>query len=462
MTARVRFSPGGSGPLDVGDARAALYSWLYARHEGGALVLRLQDEGPTVAHAGGAEAVCDTLRWLGLDWDEGPHTQSRPASSYYACVERLVERGRAYRCYCAVQDPAHDLPRCDGRCRDLAPVGVSPAIRFLPPRAGQVVFDDLVYRTQVVENSVLEDVILLKPDGSPTRLLASVVYDHAMAVTHVIRGYERLADTSVHLHLCAALGWDPPLYAHLPPIVWPEDKSPMWLTTYRERGYLALAMANQLARLGWSPRGRRELLSLQELVERFDLRRVSHSQSMFDVRQLDWFNQRCLAQLDEATLARLFVPRWQEAYGLAHHAEGTALTPGEWQRTLAVAVRTEVHVLSEVAAKVRFAFADGVEPGAEAAEMLAQPYASEVLLAFVAGIAAVEPFAFGPIDALVSDLRRRFKVSHGIRSRDVMYVIRAALTGQLGGACLVVACQLLGRRRCVERTRVALEAHQHA
>jgi glutamyl/glutaminyl-tRNA synthetase len=303
-------------------------------------------------------------------------------------------------------------------------------------------------------------VILLRPDGSPTYHLTSAVDDREMAITHAIRA--KLADTAMHLHLCAAFGWDPPRFAHLPPIVLPAGEFSMPLRAYRERGYLPPAIVNQLTRLGWSPRGKRELLALDELAERFELGRVSHSPSTFDVRQLDWFNRRCLAQLDEATVTRLFVPYWHDAYGLADRAEGTALASAEWQRALALSVRDEVHALCEVVDRVRFAFVDAVEPDAQAAQVLAQPYAPEVLSAFARDVSSVAPFRFGPIDAYVSDLRWRFKASHGVRSRDVMYVVRAALTGQLGGPCLVDACQLLGRRRCVERIRAALAAYQHA
>ena len=201
------------------------------------------------------------------------------------------------------------------------------------------------------------------------------------------------------------------------------------------------------------------------LAERFDLRRLSRSPVPFDWTQLGWFNRRCLSQLDEAALTSLFVPCWQAASGLAHRAEGTALAPDDWQRVLAVSVRQEVRALSQVADKVGFAFADRIELGARsdpAALILAQAYAPDVLSAFVDAIAAVEPFTFEPIDALVSELRWRFKASHGIRSRDVMHVIRAALTGRLDGPCLVDACQVLGRQRCIERARATLAELSHA
>jgi glutamyl-tRNA synthetase len=269
------------------------------------------------------------------------------------------------------------------------------------------------------------------------------------------------------LRLHEARGWTPPRFVYLPPVVWPTGNALASASVHllRARGYLAPAVVNHLARLGWSPRGKRALLSLSALAQHYDLGRLARKPVAFRREQLDWFNRRYLASLDRAALVRLFVPYWRDAYGLAHRAEGTALGSDEWQQTLAVSVREEVCALPEVVDRVHFAFVDRIKPGARsgpATRMLAQAYAPEVLSAFVEAIAGVEPFGFAPIDALVSDLRWRFRASHGIRSRDVMHVIRAALTGRLDGPCLVDACRLLGRRRCVERARCVLVEVGHA
>jgi glutamyl-tRNA synthetase len=215
-----------------------------------------------------------------------------------------------------------------------------------------------------------------------------------------------------------------------------------------------------LARLGWSPRGKRQLLSLEELTARFDLERVSHRSVPFDVSHLDWFNHRAIGAQDAAELAQLLLPRWQAAYGRKHCAEGTALTPSGWQQKLALAVQGELHTLAQVLAKVRFAFCDHVEQQPDGAEMLAQSYAPDILRAFIAGVANLDPFAYASIDAFVTALRYRFKATHHVRSRDVMFVIRAALTGELGGPCLVEVCELLGPRRCVKRAEMALKQYE--
>jgi nondiscriminating glutamyl-tRNA synthetase len=285
-----------------------------------------------------------------------------------------------------------------------------------------------------------------------------------MQITHVIRDAEWLPSTSCHLQVYQALGWQAPQFVHLPPIVQGgallNDTGPgAVLDGYKDKGYLAPAIANHLARLGWSPRGKRRLRSLEELADAFDLRRVSRSPAPFDVARLDWFNRRAISALGATELAQLLVPRWQAAYGVAHRAEGTALSPGEWQHKLALAIRSELYVLAQAPEKARFAFVDRVQQQPDGAETLAQAYAPDILRAFIDGIAGLAAFTFECIDAFVTALRYRFKASHHIRSRDVMFVIRAALTGELGGPCLVEACELLGRRRCVERAKAALSGH---
>ena len=286
-----------------------------------------------------------------------------------------------------------------------------------------------------------------------------------MQITHVIQDHERLSDMPYQMLICEALGWEPPKYAHLPPILWPERCSPKGrggdvpLAWYCEEGYLPQALINEAALLGWRLRGKRDLLSLDDLAARFDLRRISRSPQVPDVARLDWFNRQCLRQMGAEQVTSILVSRWQRVYGVPDRAERTDLTPLAWQRTLALAIREESCNLSQAACRARFAFEDHVEREPAAEEVLDQPYAPKVLEAFIHGLACLNSFDYGPIDAFVTDLRWQFKTSHGIRSRDVMYVIRAALTGRLDGPCLVTVCQLLGREQCIERAQ-ALNAEK--
>jgi glutamyl/glutaminyl-tRNA synthetase len=294
----------------------------------------------------------------------------------------------------------------------------------------------------------------LWPDEAPSRPLIDAVDAHDLQISHVILDASQQEHAGLRQAVCAALGWTPPHEVTLPPLVAADPLGP--LAAYRERGYQPLAMANHVARLGWMPRGKQRLISLNELAERFDLERLSHSPCPFDPGRLDWFNHRVLRQFDPAALAQMAAPCWIVTYGAAHRAEGTALSPAEWQNLLAEALRDELHNLDEIPEKARFAFLDRVDPDAEAQSVLAQAYARPILRAFVDALPGVAPFDAEPIDAFASELRWRFKEALGIRSRDVMHVLRAALTGRVQGPCLYAIIQLLGRRRCIERAERTL------
>jgi len=254
-------------------------------------------------------------------------------------------------------------------------------------------------------------------------------------------------------HVFGALGEASPEYVSLPPIAGSQVGVPIgeWI----DQGYSGPALANCLARLGWSPRGKRVLLSLDELAERFDLGRVSRRPTAFDPQDLDWFNRRWLGGLGADEVTALLAPQWLAAYGRADRAAGTALSPGQWQETLALAIREELVRPAQAVEKARFIFLDDLSPDEASQRILAQPYAAPILEAFARQVGTVQPFEFGPLDAFCRELRLRFKGTLGVRSRDVMYVLRAALTGRQDGPCLVVACQLLGPDRCVQRSQQA-------
>ena len=253
--------------------------------------------------------------------------------------------------------------------------------------------------------------------------------------------------------LDAAADGEAPQSLDLPPVEGPD--AGISIQEWLGRGYSGPALVNCLARLGWTPRGRRALLRLDELAARFELGRVSRRPVVFDRRQLDWFNRRWLAGLDVETVTALLIPHWQAAYGAAERAEGSALSPEVWQQTLALAIREELARPDQAVEKARFAFADDLGLDEASRALLEAPYADPILRAFVRelpDVALSEP----TLDVFFRDLRLSFKEQLGIRSRDVMYVLRAALTGRQDGPCLVVACQLLGPARCVQRAREAL------
>jgi glutamyl/glutaminyl-tRNA synthetase len=428
--------------------------WLFARHEGGSFVLRLEDETES---SGEADAACADLAWLGIDWDGELLTSVQYESLCRCCASQLVRSGSAYEGH----------------------VGERPADPGQPPLSGshglwlrarrtqtERSIDDLVVEDLGSCAAVTGDVPLLDRDRSPARHLISVVDAHERGITHVFCDRSSLYDTQCQLQLYDALGWDPPSFVYLPPIAAPccdaQAAGERSLADLRRLGYPSLAVANHLARLGWTPRGKRSLLSCQELIERFDLDRLQSSPVVHDSEQLDWFGCRFFREQPLPEVTQLMVPLWQEAFGLSHCADDTGLDGVSWQRLLASAVREEVRCLSDAPQKARFALSDSVLYDDRALALLGAPYASEVLEAFASGIVTVAPFEFSAIDRFVSEVRWQFKASHGMRSRDVMHVIRAALTGRIDGPCLVVACQLLGQRRCAERARSAKSEHCRA
>ena len=406
-------------PLSFEDARVAVFAWLLGRHAGGTFSLCFEAPEKQISDS------LETLHWLGLDWDDLWTGESLETCA--ACVERLLDKGRAYR--------------CDGAPSDAMSVRLDQA------QGRRASFEDLWLGIQELAIPDQPDPLLLDA-GKPTSLLARVVGAHGRGVTHVVRSPSRQSETALDLLLCDALTWGPPTYAHVPFLEGAIAQQP--LSFYRGR-VLGLALANHLARMGWTPRGKRTLLSLPALARAFESDRVRRGSVSPDPDQLVWFNRQQLGQLELGELTAMLEPYWCAAYGAAHRAEGTGLPPQTWQQVLAEAILPEIQFLEDAAERASFCFVDKVAVGREAREVLAQAYASEVLSAFGDGIEHVGPWTFEAIDALVSALRWQFKASHQVRSKDVMVVMRAALTGRVDGPCVVSACQLLGRARCARR-----------
>ncbi|HEY5567687.1 MAG TPA: glutamate--tRNA ligase, partial [Gammaproteobacteria bacterium] len=290
MTVRTRFAPSPTGALHIGGVRTALFSWLYARRHGGQYVLRIEDTDQERSSDEFVSLILEGFEWLGLDADEGPIFQSRRLERYREVAERMLAGGHAYRCYCtqdelaemrAAQTAAGKKPRYDGRCRDRATPreGVEPVVRFRNPETGQVVVDDLVHGRVVFENSELDDLVILRSNGTPTYHFGVVVDDADMSITHVIRGDDHLNNTPRHINLFHGLGLAPPQYAHIPMIAGPDGAKlskrhgAVSVLEYRDQGYLPEAVLNYLVRLGWS-HGDKEIFSRRQMIELFDLASV--------------------------------------------------------------------------------------------------------------------------------------------------------------------------------------------
>lgn len=356
---RVRFAPSPTGELHLGGARTALYNYLFARQQQGAFIIRIEDTDQERLVPGALNRMLDGLRWLGLSWDEGPdvggsqgpYVQSERLDIYHKQVDALVQTGAAYPCFCStarldilrqVQSADGQPTRYDGLCRKLTPQEAATKIsahephvvRLKVPTEGSTVFTDLVRGQIEVKNADIDDQVLMKTDGYPTYHLANVVDDHLMSISHVIRGEEWLPSTPKHILLYGAFGWQAPEFAHLPNVLNQnraklskrKDGELVWQSTYQQQGYLAPALANYLALLGWHPKDDREVFSLPELEQTFELRRVQKAGAIFSLDKLKWFNAQYIKLLPLSALDKLLQPYYAELAGGSEFRPTTPLT----------------------------------------------------------------------------------------------------------------------------------------
>lgn len=334
MTVVTRFAPSPTGFLHIGGARTALFNWLYARHMGGRFLMRIEDTDRARSTPEAVDAIFDGLKWLGLDWDEEPVFQFSRAARHAEVALGLLQEGKAYYCYCSPEEltamreeqKASGQPmRYDGRWRDRdpseAPEGVKPVVRLKAPQEGQTVLTDLVQGEVTVNNAQLDDMVLLRADGTPTYMLSVVVDDHDMGITHVIRGDDHLTNTFRQIQLFKACGWDLPTFSHIPLIHGPDGAKlskrhgALGAEAYRDMGFLPEAMRNYLLRLGWG-RGDEEIISTEQAIEWFDIADVGRAPSRFDMVKLTSLNGHYLRHADDAHLRDLIVPRIEAALGI--------------------------------------------------------------------------------------------------------------------------------------------------
>jgi glutamyl-tRNA synthetase len=463
---RVRFAPSPTGYFHVGGARTALYNWLFARQHGGTFVLRIEDTDRERNREEWVEGILSALRWLGIDWDEGPFRQSERLDRYAAAVSRLAGGGHLYACDCSREDverraAARGIAGYDGHCRErgLAP-GPGRALRFRVPQEGTTVVEDVVRGRVEFANSTIEDFVVVKSTGEPLFVLAVVVDDVEMGVTHVIRGEEHLPTTPKAVLLWRALGGgDLPVFAHLPVLVndrrqkLSKRRDRVAVEDYRAQGYLPQAMLNYLALLGWGPSDGRELLGLDELVAEFCLADVNRSPAFFDERKLAHVNGLYIRGLD----VEEFVERCRPFLEPPHAPWPPERFDEGVFRALAPLVQTRVATLSEVAPLVAFAFVDPFAPDeASFAEAVLGDALAETILE-----GAVDGFSSCPWDAAA--LR---KVLEDVAARTdrrlgkAQAPVRVAVLGHRVGLPLFESLEVLGRERTLERIRAALDRAQ--
>jgi glutamyl-tRNA synthetase len=457
---RTRFAPSPTGYLHVGGARTALFNWLFAKHHGGKFILRIEDTDRERSKEEYLKDILEGLLWLGLKWDEGPYFQSQRMEIYREYAFRLLEEGKAYRCYCTPEELEQmrkkalqegRKPKYDGRCREKKePLNRPFAIRFKAPREGVTVVEDLLRGKVIFKNEELDDLIILRSDGTPTYNFSVVVDDVSMGITHVIRGDDHLNNTPKQLLLYEALGFAPPKFAHVP-LILGSDRTRLSkrhgataLNAYKEMGFLPEAMVNYLARLGWSF-GDQEIFSLQELIEKFSLDNVSLSPAVFDMEKLLWLNSHYLRTLPSEEIANRLLP-FLEKSGIKTALDQTLV---EIVKTLQPRSRT----LKEMAEQATFYFLRPSSYDEEGVKKFFTPQGIAFLEAFLKDLKDVEPFT----PSTLEETFRKVSVSLGIKTREAGQAVRLALTGKTVSPGLFEIMQILGKDECLERIQRAVE-----
>lgn len=453
--------------MHIGNARTALFNWLFARHTGGTFLLRIEDTDVARSTQEAVEQIQLVLRWMGLEWDEGPILQSHRFDNYLAAADRLLEAGLAYECYCTEEEvkerneaalKAGRTPGYDGRCRDLtgaeraafAAEGRPRSIRFRTPDDGRSTFDDIVRGEVSVEWATIPDFVIVRSNGTPVFFLANAVDDLEMEITHVLRGEDLLDSTHRVLALRRALGNDePPWYAHLPLILGPgggklsKRHGAVSVEEYRDQGYLPHAFVNYLALLGWAPEDGREVLSVYELVAEFDVTRVNASAATFDAQKLEWMNGEHIRRMGVADLAAETLPFAKARYGarLDVRVFEKAVEQGQERAT----------TLVQIADQAAFLFTPDTELEIEpdSWEKVAKTdRAADVIDAAIAHIETC------PWDAGSIDLRPAIEAI-GLKPGKVMKVLYAAIEGRAAGLPLFPSIEMLGRESALRRLRAA-------
>ena len=490
MSVRLRYAPSPTGDPHVGNIRTALWSWLHARRHGGAFVLRLEDTDQSRAVAGSLERIEESLRWLGIDWDEGPdvggpfapYVQSQRRDRYEAAAAQLLESGHAYRCFCSAdelramrerQRESGGPPGYDGRCRALdaagsaarAAAGEPHVVRFRMPDEGTTTFEDLIRGTISYENSVLDDFVILKSDGYPTYHLAHVVDDHTMEITHVTRGDEWIPSTPRHVRLFEALGYEPPVFVHTPVILGADGgklskrHGAKSVLEYAVDGELPEALFNYLAIIGWALDDHTEILSREQLIEGFDLAGLNPAPAAFDTDKLEWMNGVYMRRLPLDDLAARFAQRLDADLPpeVARPLDGAlieAFTP---------LIQERVKLLSEVAPLTDFFFATGAAgvPVAAPEEFIGRGLRKTPergAPALDAAASALEPLAAGwraePLEAALRALAEAIEVKAG----DLFMLCRVAVTGKRVTPPLFETMEIVGAEACLARLAAASAA----
>jgi glutamyl-tRNA synthetase len=467
---RVRFAPSPTGFLHIGGVRTALFNWLFARQQKGVFVLRIEDTDQSRSTDESIQAIIEGMKWVGLDWDEGPYRQTERMDLYRSHAMKLLGNGEAYWCICKAEElderrkeaEAKGLSqKYDGRCRDRGltnPTG-DAALRFKAPQEGETVVDDLIKGKIVFDNHVQDDLIILRSNGFPTYNFSVVVDDAMMNITHVVRGDDHLTNTPRQVPIFHALGFPVPQFGHLPMILG-SDKARLSkrhgatsIMAYKDMGYLPDAMLNYLVRLGWS-HGDQELFTRQELTEKFSWKNVQSSAAVFNPEKLLWVNAEYIKISPPAQVAQALVPLLQAA-GLG--GEVQTVSAG-WLAQLVVLVKERVKTLVEMVDWVRPYFGQTVAYDEEAANKFLTPVIAPILAELLTRFEAFPTFSKQQWEGAFKQLVEE----EGVKMGQLAQPVRVALTGRAASPGLFDVMEVLGRDRTLFRLRQGSERASQA
>lgn len=488
---RLRFAPSPTGYLHIGGLRTALYNYLYTQHNKGKFILRIEDTDQTRFVEGALENLIDALKWSGIEYDEGvfmedgqlvekgdygPYVQSQRLDIYRKYVDKLIESGDAYYCFCSKErlDSVREeqkvkgmIPKYDGFCRSLSldeakeriADGEEYVVRLKLPHNKDLKFHDLVRGDIVINTADIDDQVLLKSDGYPTYHMAVVVDDHLMKISHIVRGEEWLSSTPKHIYLYEVFGWEKPVYVHLPTVLNKERKKlskrhgDVAVGDFREKGYLPEGLINYLALVGWSPEGTEEILSMDDMIEQFTFERVAKTGGIFDRDKLDWVNGHYIRSAPIEKITDLSIPYLIEAGFID---EEFVENNRKWLEILVEVVREGMSNLSEIADKVEFLFDNefNIED-----EKTLEVLRSEGIISILEAIRSELNDTDEIDEEFAGSLMKTIQKSTGIKGKNLFMPTRVALTGKLRGPEFGHIIYLLGKQNILKRIDYVEESY---
>lgn len=479
---RVRFAPSPTGYLHIGGLRTALYNYLYAKKHGGEAILRIEDTDRTRYVEGAIENLIESLEWAGISHDEGvcvengevtqrgefgPYIQSQRLDIYQKYVDELIEKGHAYYCFCSKErlDNLREeqrikgkVPKYDGLCRGIPleeakkriEAGEDYVVRLKLPKDKDIIFNDLVRGKVRINSDEMDDQVLMKSDGFPTYHLAVVVDDHLMGITHVVRGEEWLPSTPKHVYLYECFGWDAPTFVHLPTVLNKDRKKlskrqgDVSVEDFRKRGYLPEGIVNYLALVGWSPEDGNEILTMDELKEKFDFDRVGKSGGIFDTDKLNWVNSHYIKSYDLDKLAKLSIPFVVKS-GLMTEEEINSNF--DWFKILIDTVREAIDKLEDIPEHIKFIFGDIKITEEDAKSELAQEHVPTLLDSFIKIVKAHDKIDMEIAKGLMKEVQK----DSGVKGKKLYMPVRAAISGNVHGPEMQNIIYLIGKDKLIER-----------